>query len=180
MLLERLEIAKTAVLVDESILIIFLPGSFSYKAGSGNIFYINLSPLTWIFHLFIKFWNVFGIGQFLRPPVNAAKEFVQPGDGSGVSPLAQLHPEHYQTGMGIPAARILDKLDFSFRVLVWMAVTPCFKECSITACLKHMSCVIVFMANRGAPAFRFYLVNSTVPQSTLVRYLYFPLSYIIV
>ncbi len=33
------------------------------------------------------------------------------------------------------------------------AVFP--KEYSITACLKRMSCVILFMANRVAPAFRF-------------------------
>ena len=62
LLLEGLEIPESAVLVDEGILIIFLSGSFSYKTGSGNIFHINLSPLSRIFHLFIRFWNVFGIG----------------------------------------------------------------------------------------------------------------------
>ena len=124
MLLECFKITESAVLVDEGILIVFLSSSFSHKAGSGNIFHVNLSPLSRIFHLFIRFWNVFGIGQFNRLPVNAAKELVQPGDESGVSPLAQLHPEHYQTRMGIPAAHIPDQLDLSFGMLVWMAVRP--------------------------------------------------------
>lgn len=122
LLLERLEIPESAVLVNEGILIVFLPGSFSHKAGSGNLFHINLSPVSRIFHLFIRFWNVFGIGQFYRLPVNTAKELVQPGDGSGVPSLAQLPPEHHQTCMRIPAAHIPDQLDLGFCVLVWMAV----------------------------------------------------------
>ena len=122
LLLECFKIAKATVFVDEGILIVFLPGSFSHKAGSGNIFYINLSPLSRIFHLFIRFWNVLGIGQFHRLTINSAQELVQTGDGSGVSPLVQLHPEHHQTCMGIPAAHIPDQLDLRFCVLVWMAV----------------------------------------------------------
>ena len=122
LLLECFKITEAAVFVDEGILIEFLSGSFSHKAGSGNIFHINLSPLSRIFHFFIRFGNVFGIGQFYRLPVNTAQELVQSGDGSGVSPLAQLHPEHYQTRMGIPAAHIPDQLDLRFCVLVWMAV----------------------------------------------------------
>ena len=35
------------------------------------------------------------------------------------------------------------------------AVTPCLLEYSITACLKRIVCVILFMANRVTPAFRF-------------------------
>ena len=57
LLLECFKIAKATVFVDEGLLIVFLPGSFSHKAGSGNIFYINLSPLSRIFHLFIRFWE---------------------------------------------------------------------------------------------------------------------------
>ena len=127
LLLERLEIPESAVLVNEGILIVFLPGSFSHKAGSGNLFHINLSPVSRIFHPFIRFWNVFGIvylglGSFIGFPVNTAKELVQPGDGSGVPSLAQLPPEHHQTCMRIPAAHIPDRHDLGFCVLVWMAV----------------------------------------------------------
>ncbi|MBR4131537.1 MAG: hypothetical protein IKT99_01045, partial [Oscillospiraceae bacterium] len=41
-------------------------------------------------------------------------------------------------------------------------------------------CVILSMANRVAPAFRFCLDNSTLTQATPIRYLFFLLSHIIV
>ena len=52
------------------------------------------------------------------------------------------------------------------------AVTPCLFEYSITACLKRMVCVILFMANRVTPAFGFCLDNSTLTQVTPIRYLF--------
>ena len=52
------------------------------------------------------------------------------------------------------------------------AVTPCLFEYSITACLKRMVCVILFMANRVTPAFWFCLDNSTLTQVTPVRYFF--------
>lgn len=131
---ERLEITESAVFIDEGILIVFLPGSFSHKAGRRNIFHINLSPLSGIFHLFIWFWNVFGVGQFYGFPVDTAQELVQPRDGSGIPTLPQLHPEYHQTGMRIPAAHILDQLDLGFCVLVWMTVRAMGTVCQGTNC----------------------------------------------
>ena len=43
-----------------------------------------------------------------------------------------------------------------------------------------MVCVILFIANRVAPAFQFCLDNSTVPQANPIRYSFFLLSHIIV
>ena len=59
-------------------------------------------------------------------------------------------------------------------------VTPCFKEYSMTACLNRMSCVILFIADRVAPAFQFCLGNSTLTQTIPIRYSFFCLSHIIV
>ena len=119
---ECLEITESAVFVNERILIVFLPGSFSHKAGRRNIFHINLSPLPGIFHLFIWFWNVFGVGEFYGFPVNAVQELAQSGDGFGIPVLAQLYPEYHKTRVRIPAAHILDQLDLSVCVLVWVTV----------------------------------------------------------
>ena len=46
------------------------------------------------------------------------------------------------------------------------------KSGTITACLNRMSCVILFIADRVAPAFRFCLDNSTLIQATPIRYLF--------
>jgi len=56
----------------------------------------------------------------------------------------------------------------------WGAVqfTPCFLEYSITACLNRMSCVIFFIANRVAPAFRFCFGNSTLAHAVPIHYLF--------
>ena len=57
---------------------------------------------------------------------------------------------------------------------------PCFKEYSMTACLNRMSCVILFITDRVAPAFWFCLGNSTLTQTIPIRYSFFCLSHIIV
>ena len=42
-----------------------------------------------------------------------------------------------------------------------------------TACLNRMSCVILFIADRVAPAFRFCLDNSTLAHASPIRYSFF-------
>ena len=60
-------------------------------------------------------------------------------------------------------------------------VTPCFSAYEIRDCLYSMVCVILFIADRVAPAFRFCLSNSTLTQATSIRYLFILfLSHIIV
>ena len=59
------------------------------------------------------------------------------------------------------------------------AVTPFLCAYSITACLNRIVCVILFMANRVTPAFRFCLSNLTLTQVTPIRSSFY-LSHIIV
>ena len=122
MFLEGFQIAEAAELIDECVLIEFLSFSFPNKTGSGNIFDINLSSLPRILHLFIRFRLLFWIGQLDRLATDATQDTVKTGDGSGVSALTQLNPEHHQTGVRIPAAHIFDELNLVLGMLVGMAV----------------------------------------------------------
>ena len=140
LLLERLQIAEAAVFVNEGVLVEFLSGSISDQTGRRNIFHIDLSPLPWIFHLFIRFWDIFGVGQLDGPSVDAAQELVQAGDGSGVATLPQLHPEHHKARMRVPAAHIPDQLDLGLCVLVGMAVGPMGAVC------QRSNCSVVFLS----------------------------------
>lgn len=61
LLLEGFQIPKPAVLVDESILIIFFSRCLSNQTGAGHIFYVYLDSLPGILHFLIWFRNIFGI-----------------------------------------------------------------------------------------------------------------------
>ena len=50
------------------------------------------------------------------------QDSVQVGDGPSIPSLAELDPEHDQTGVGVSAAHIVDKLDLYRLVLVGMMV----------------------------------------------------------
>ena len=60
--LEGFQVAVSAVLVNECVLIKFLPFCLSDKTGSRNKFDINLTSLPWILHLLVRFYLLFGIG----------------------------------------------------------------------------------------------------------------------
>ena len=65
--LEGLQIAKTAVFINKSVLIVVTAAllsircGFSNKACRRNIFHIDLNLLTGIPHLFIRLWNIFRV-----------------------------------------------------------------------------------------------------------------------
>ena len=126
---------KTAVFVDECVLEVatFLSG-FTNQTRLWNKFDINLAPLSWILHLFVRFGFLFRVGQFYRFTVQPAQNTVQTGDGSGIASLAQLDPEHHQTGVRVPAAHVLDELDLGICMLVRVVVRAVRAICKGTNC----------------------------------------------
>ena len=122
--IKGLQIAKAAILVQESKLIEFLSLGFANQTGGGNIFDINLHPLAWICHFFVRFLDILRIWKLHSHTTDSAQDTVKSGDGSGVAALAQFNPEHHQAGVGVSAAHILNQLQFPICVLFWMAVRP--------------------------------------------------------
>lgn len=138
-LLKCFQIAEATELVDEGILIILLPLCLAYQTGSGNKFYINLSLLARVLHLFVRFCHIFGIWQLYGCAAEAAQHTVQAGDGSGVTPLPEFDPEHHQTGVGVPAAHIPDEFDLIGCVLLWVAVR------AVRAVSKGLDCAVILL-----------------------------------
>ena len=75
-LLECLQVAETAVLINGGVLIEFLPLCLSDKAGRRDEFNINLDTLAGILHLLIGFGNILGIWQFDRHLAASCKHAV--------------------------------------------------------------------------------------------------------
>ena len=76
MLFESLQVAKTTVLINCSILIEFLPRSFANKAGRGDEFNVDLDALAGILHLLIRLGYILGVWQFDRHLVASCKHTV--------------------------------------------------------------------------------------------------------
>lgn len=129
MLFECLQIAKTTVLINCSILIEFLPHSITNQAGRRDEFNVDLNALAGILHLLVRLRDILGIWQFDRHLAVPGKNTIQAGDGARIAALAQLDPEHYQTGVGVPAAHISNQLQLCFCMLVWVAVGPVRAVC---------------------------------------------------
>ena len=122
-LLECLQIPKTAVFIQKGVLVVSaLFGSSTDQTALRNIFDVDLDPLARITYLLIGFRNILGIWQFRRHLALLSQKTVQAGDGACIAPLPQLHPEDHQAGVRIPSAHVLDELDLFGAVLVWMAV----------------------------------------------------------
>ena len=126
---ECFQVAKTAVLINCSILIEFLARSIANKAGRGDEFNVDLDALAGILHLLVRLGNILGIWQFDRHLAASCKHAVQAGDGACIAALAQLDPEHHQTGVGVPAAHISNQLQLCFCMLVRVAVGPMRAVC---------------------------------------------------
>ena len=122
-LLKGLQIPETAVFVQKCVLVVstFVGGSTNQTAF-WNVFDVDLDSLTGIAHLLIGLGDILGVWQFHRHLSALSQKAVQAGDGTCITSLPQLHPEHHQARIGIPAAHILNKLDLVGAVLVWMAV----------------------------------------------------------
>ena len=128
MVFERLQVSKATVFVYEGVLVIIpavlsgVADSISDKACLRNEFYVNLYPLTGIIHFFIWFWDILRVWQLHCHLPTFPEKTVQTGDGSFVSALPELDPEHHQTGVGISAAHVVYEFDFLRSVLIWVAV----------------------------------------------------------
>ena len=69
--------------------------------------------------------------------ISFAQEAIQTGNRSAITPLAQRHPEHHQTGILVAPQHIQDKFDLLRCVLIGMAVRAVG-----TICLRTQSSVI--------------------------------------
>ena len=116
--LKGLEIAEAGILIDEGVLVKLLTGGITDKASRRNKLNVDLAALSGIGHLFIWLGNILGIGQFHGHLPPFAQEPVKARDGSGIPPLSELDPEYHQTGVGVPAAHIVDEFDLFRPVLV--------------------------------------------------------------
>ena len=127
-ILEGLQVAETAVLINEGELVI-IPAVLSGiscriadQTCCRHIFHINLHSLSRMIHLLIWLWNVLGIREFYCHFPAASQETVQPGYGSGIASSPQLDPKHDNPGVGVPSPRILYEFDLLRPVLVRVMV----------------------------------------------------------
>lgn len=136
--MECFQVAETAELVQECVLVKIpavlrrLIHCLTDQTTLGDKFDINLDSLAGIIHLLIGLRDIFGIWQLYRHLTAFSQKTVQTRNRAGVAPLPQLHPEHDQAGVGIPAAHILNQLDLLRPMLVRMAVRPVravFRRC---------------------------------------------------
>ena len=125
MFLKSFHEAPSGILVNSRILEELFSDHFAvHKAGRGNKFHINLNTLAGMVHLFIRLCYVLGIGRMDRHDTLFMQETVKTGNGTGISPLHELYPEHDQTGIRITSAHIHDKFDLLRSVLVRMVMRP--------------------------------------------------------
>lgn len=120
---ESLQVTKTAILIDKSILIPLCWLCLPHDADLRDKFDIDLDPLAGISHLLIRFRCIFlWIRQFLCHGIPFPKKAIQTGNRACVSPCSELHPEYDDAGIWVSAAHIQDELDLLWCVLIWMAV----------------------------------------------------------
>ena len=81
MLFEGFQIAETAVFVDGGVLISLRSRLLTHNARFRDIFYVDLNSLTGIFHLFIGFWDIFGVWQPGGKLVSLTQKTIQAGNG---------------------------------------------------------------------------------------------------
>ena len=139
-LLKRLNIPKPAVLVQEGILKPLCGLLLVHNTSFRDEFHIDLHTLAGILHLLIGFWNILGIRQFYGHSATFSQETIQPGNGSGVTFLPELDPQHNDPGIRVAAAHVQDELDFFRCVLVWMMMRP------VRAVCQRLECTIVPLA----------------------------------
>ena len=121
-LLKGFQIAEAAEFVNERVLIPFGTILLADDAHARDEFDVDLDALTGILHLLVGLWDVFWIWQRCCHLSALAQKAVESGNGSGITALSELYPEHDDAGIRVPAPHIEDELDLLRRVLVWMAV----------------------------------------------------------
>ena len=126
--LEGFQIAKTAIFVQESILVIIaavLFGVFhcsAHQTGSGDVFHIDLDLLPGVSSLLIGLRLIFGVWQLFCHLSPLFQKAVQAGNRSRVASLTELDPEDHDPCMGISAAHVQDEFDLLRCVLIGMVV----------------------------------------------------------
>ena len=120
-LLKGFQIAKTAVLVDESILIPSCSRLLTHNTHFRNIFHINLHSPSRILYLFVRFWNIFGIWQLHSQLIAFAQEPIQSGE-IWYNRAAEVLPRTRLSRCSYSPQHIQDELRFLWCVLIWMAV----------------------------------------------------------
>lgn len=120
--LKGFEIAETGKLIDEGVLVELLSGGITDQASRRDKLDIDLPALSGIGHLLIWLGNILGIRQLHGHLTAFAQKSVKTRDGSGIPSLPELNPKHHQTCVGVPAAHIVDELDFFRPVLVRVMV----------------------------------------------------------
>ena len=118
MLFKGFQIAKTAVFVEEGVLVELVLSCLAGEARERDELDVDLASLTGIVHLLVRFGDVFGIRQLHRHLSAACQDTVQAGDGTGVPSSPQLHPKHDEPGVGISSPHILNERQFFFGVLI--------------------------------------------------------------
>ena len=112
MFLKCLHKTPPGILINGSILEeMFANHPAVYKAGRGNKFHIHLYTLPRMIHLFIRFWNIFGVRRVDRHNALFFEEAVESSKGSGITTLPEFNPENNKTCMGVTPAHIGNKLN---------------------------------------------------------------------
>ena len=128
MLLKGLQIAESAVLIQEGVLVIIasiLSGvllGLTDQARCRDVFDVDLDPLTRVGHLLVGLGDVLGIRQLYRHLTSLSQEAIQAGYRTGVASLPKFDPEDDEPSVWIPSPHILNELDLLRRMLVGMAV----------------------------------------------------------
>ena len=86
------------------------------------MFNIDLNALTGVLHLLIGLGDVFGVRRFDRHNPVPAQDAVKAGDGTSITTLHELDPEHDQPGMRVSTAHVRDEFELLRCMLVGMAV----------------------------------------------------------
>ena len=105
--LKCLQIPKTAVFIQECVLIVSTLFGGADQTALRNIFDIDLDSLAWVLHLLVGLWDILGIWQFHRYLAALSQKTIQTGNGTGVTPPPQFDPEYHQPCGRILAAHIL-------------------------------------------------------------------------
>ena len=126
MLFECLQIAKTTVFINESILVeAAVYCSLANQAGRRHELHIDLAALTGVEHLFVRLWAILGVGKLNCGLFCTFEHLQQAGDRPRIATLPELNPEYNQPGVGIPTPHILYLLQLRFcvlsRMMLWTA-----------------------------------------------------------
>lgn len=125
MLLEGFDKPPSGILVDSGILEeLFSDHPAVNQTGRRNELHIDLDALAGVFHLFIGFRYILGIGRMNRHDALSAQEAVKPRNGTGVAPPHKFYPEDDQPGIRITPAHIQDKFDLFRGMLARMVMGP--------------------------------------------------------